>query len=334
MKANIVVVGSSNTDMIIKLKRIPRPGETVLGGKFLTAAGGKGGNQAVAAARAGGQVSLVARVGRDTLGEEAIAGFVRQGVDVSHVACDRQAASGAALIFVGRNGENSIAVASGANARLSPADVKRAGALIARSKVLLMQLETPLETVGAAARLAASNRALVILNPAPAQAVPGRLLRLVSILTPNESEAEILTGVHINGIRAAQKAAETLLRRGAHTVILTLGAKGALITSARGTHLIPGFAVNAIDTTGAGDVFNGALAVALTEGQTFGQAVRFANAAAAISVTRMGAQPSAPTRREIMRFLKSKNEAISVKSVNGLPGRQFHRKRRVRGRAR
>jgi ribokinase len=144
MKANIVVVGSSNTDMIIKLKRIPRPGETVLGGKFLTAAGGKGGNQAVAAARAGGQVSLVARVGRDTLGEEAIAGFVRQGVDVSHVACDRQAASGAALIFVGRNGENSIAVASGANARLSPADVKRAGALIARSKVLLMQLETPL----------------------------------------------------------------------------------------------------------------------------------------------------------------------------------------------
>src|SRR5258708_39091188 len=231
MKSNIVVLGSSNTDMIIKLKRIPRPGETVLGGEFLTAAGGKGANQAVAAARAGGQVSLIARVGRDTLGDQAITGFVQDGIDVSHVARDRRSASGAALIFVASNGENSIAVASGANARLSPGDVKRARAVIARARVLLMQLETPLDAVGAAARLAASKGALVILNPAPARAIPRDLLRLVSILTPNESEAEMLTGGRINGARAAEKAAETLLRCGVQTVILTLGAKGALIAS-------------------------------------------------------------------------------------------------------
>jgi len=305
MKSNIVVVGSSNTDMIIKLKRIPRAGETVLGGQFLTAAGGKGANQAVAAARAGGRVSLIARVGRDTLGDQAIAGFVGDGIDVSHVVRDRRSASGAALIFVAQNGENSIAVASGANARLSPADVKRARALIAQAKVLLTQLETPLDTVCAAARLAASKGALVILNPAPARVIPGELLRYVSILTPNESEAEMLTGGRLNGVRAVQKAAETLRRRGVQTVILTLGTQGALIVNDQGTRRIPGFNVKAIDSTAAGDIFNGALAVALTEGQELDQAVCFANAAAAISVTRMGAQPSAPARGAIERFLRS-----------------------------
>jgi ribokinase len=321
MKPNIVVVGSSNTDMIIKLKRIPRAGETVLGGEFLTAAGGKGANQAVAAARAGGQVSLIARVGRDALGDEAIAGFIGDGIDVSHVTRDPRLASGAALIFVAQNGENSIAVASGANARLSPADVKRAGALIARAKVVLMQLETPLDTVVAAARLAASKGALVILNPAPARAIPGELLQLFSILTPNESEAEMLTGDRINGVRAAKRAAEALLRRGVQTVILTLGAKGALIASKQGTHLVPGFQVKTVDTTAAGDVFNGALAVALTEGRSLDRAVRFANAAAAISVTRMGAQRSAPRRRGIMRFLKShEGQSIQPSGTGGLTG--------------
>jgi len=304
-KSNIVVVGSSNTDMIIKLKRIPRAGETVLGGEFMTAAGGKGANQAVAASRAGGQVSLIARVGRDTLGDQAIAGFVSDGVDVSHVARDRRLASGAALIFVARNGENSIAVASGANGRLSPADVKRARVLIAQTKVLLMQLETPLDTVRAAARLATSHGALVILNPAPARTLPNSLLCHVSILTPNESEAELLTGIRLNGIAAAEKAAGKLRRRGVQTVVLTLGARGALIADEQGTQLIPGFKVKAVDTTAAGDIFNGALAVALTEGQSLKQAVRVANAAAAISVTRWGAQPSAPTRRAIERFLKT-----------------------------
>jgi ribokinase len=305
MKSNIVVLGSSNTDMIIKLKRIPRPGETVLGGEFLTAAGGKGANQAIAAARAGGQVSLIARVGRDTLGDQAIAGFVVAGIDVSHVARDRRSASGAALIFVGRNGENCIAVASGANARLSPGDVKRASALITRAKVLLVQLETPLDTVGAAARLAASHGTLVILNPAPARTLSDSLLRQVSILTPNESEAELLTGIRLNGIAAAEKAAVRLHRRGVQTVVLTLGARGALIANGHGTRLVHGFKVKAVDTTAAGDIFNGAFAVALTEGRSLEDAVRIANAAAAISVTRWGAQPSAPTQRTIEKFLET-----------------------------
>jgi ribokinase len=305
MKSRIVVVGSSNTDMIIKLKRIPRPGETVLGGEFLTAAGGKGANQAVAAARAGGKVSLIARVGRDTLGDEAIAGFIRDGIDVSHITHDPRTASGAALIFVTQDGENSIAVASGANIKLSPADVRKARRVIAHAKVLLMQLETPLDTVGVAAELAAATGALVILNPAPARPLPDRLLRQISILTPNESEAELLTGIRIKSIATAEKAAVRLRRRGVQAVVLTLGARGGLIADSQGTRLVPGFKVKAVDTTAAGDVFNGTLAVALTEGRSIEEAVRFANAAAAISVTRMGAQPSAPRRREIMPFLRA-----------------------------
>ncbi len=303
-KSNIVVVGSSNTDMIIKLERAPRAGETVLGGEFLTAAGGKGANQAVAAARAGGRVSLVARVGRDLFGDQAITGFVEDGIDVAYVTRDRHQASGVALIFVARNGENSIAVAGGANGQLSPADVRKAAGTIGRAKIVLMQLEVPLSTVSAAARLAFSRGARVILNPAPAQRLPDDLLRHVSILTPNESEAELLTGVKLNGAAGAEKAAIKLRRRGVQTVILTLGAQGALVVDESGTKLIPGFKVKALDTTAAGDTFNGALAVALTEGQPIERAVRFANAAAAISVTRWGAQPSAPARHEVERFLK------------------------------
>ncbi|HEY5755884.1 MAG TPA: ribokinase [Steroidobacter sp.] len=307
-KPLIVVVGSSNTDMIIKVKRIPRAGETVLGGEFMSAAGGKGANQAVAASRAGGQVSLIARVGSDVLGDRAIAGFVKDGIDVSGVTRDRRLASGTAFIFVAGNGENSIAVASGANARLSPADVTKARA-VARAKVLLMQLETPLDTVSKAARLAVAHGALVILNPAPARSLPNDLLRYVSILTPNQSEAELLTGIRLNSIANAEKAAEKLRRRGVRTVVLTLGARGALIADERGTRLVSGFKVKAVDTTAAGDTFNGALAVALAEGQPIDQAVLVANAAAAISVTRWGAQPSAPTRREIRRLLKTKQGA-------------------------
>jgi ribokinase len=308
-KPSIVVVGSSNTDMIIKLKCIPRAGETVLGGEFMTAAGGKGANQAVAASRAGGQVSLIARVGQDTLGDRAIAGFVRDGIDVSHVTRDRRVSSGAALIFVAQNGQNSIAVASGANNQLSPTDVRKARALIAHAKVLLTQLETPLETIATAAHLAASNGALVILNPAPARKLPRSLLRHISILTPNESEAELLTGIKLSGIAAAEKAAGKLRRYGVRVVVLTLGARGALIADQQGTRVIRGFKVKAVDTTAAGDVFNGALAVALTEGRSLDEAVRIANAAAAISVTRWGAQPSAPTCREIKRFLGARRHS-------------------------
>ncbi len=299
-----VVVGSSNTDMILRVARVPRPGETLLGGEFSTAPGGKGANQAVAAARAGGRVSFVARLGRDSLGDAALAGFRKEGMGLSHVVRDRGQPSGVALIFVGADGENSIGVAGGANQRLSPADVAGARGLISRARVLLVQLETPLRTVEAAARIARAAGVDVILNPAPARPLPGALLRNVSILTPNETEASVLTGVRVTGAASAARAARILMRRGVGTVIVTLGAGGALVATRGGSQVVPGFKVKAVDTTAAGDVFNGALAVRLAENCPLGAAVRFAHAAAAISVTRRGAQPSIPARAEIDALLR------------------------------
>lgn len=301
----VIVVGSSNTDMIVRVKKLPRAGETVLGGKFLTAAGGKGANQAVAAARAGARVSFVARVGRDALGDQAIGSYKSDRIDVAHVTRDRRLPSGTALIFVAEDGANCIAVAGGANNALSPAHVKDALARIGNAKVMLVQLETPLATVKAAMRLATENGIPVILNPAPARALPDLLLRQASIVTPNESEAELLTGIRPSGLARARKAALKLLGRGARAVILTLGAKGALIATQQGAEIVPAFKVKPVDTTAAGDTFNGALAVGLAEGLPLSECVRMANAAAALSVMRLGAQPSAPTRRAIDRFLKS-----------------------------
>jgi ribokinase len=306
-KNNILVVGSSNTDMIIKLDRIPKPGETILGGEFVTAAGGKGANQAVGAARAGGAVTFIARVGRDMFGDQAVAGFVKDGINVDHVFRDKAAPSGVALIFVARDGENSIAVASGANGHLSPADVKKARKAIARARVLVMQLETPLDTVQAAAEMAVKAGARVILNPAPARPLPDKLLRCISILTPNETEAELLTGIKVETDAAAARAADQLMGRGVQTVILTLGARGAFVATAQGKQLVPGFKVKPVDTTAAGDIFNGALAVALAEGRPLAEAVRFANAAGALSVTKLGAQPSAPRRAEIEKLLNRRS---------------------------
>lgn len=298
MVREIVVVGSSNTDMILKVSRIPRPGETILGGEFLTAAGGKGANQAVAAACAGGTVALVARVGHDMFGERAIAGLIEKGIRVDHVTYD-DAPSGVALIFVAEDGENSIGVGSGANARLSPSDVMRAKDKFASAGVVVLQLETPLETVHAAAELGRQNESVVILNPAPARALSDQLLRNVSIITPNETEAELLTGIAVTDDASCRRAADALLARGVGTVIITLGARGAFLATADLQQLIPGFRVTPVDTTAAGDTFNGALAVAIAEGTSPIDAIRFANAAAAISVTRFGAQPSAPSRKEI-----------------------------------
>ncbi len=299
MGKNIVVVGSSNTDMIIQVPRIPKPGETVLGGKFSIAAGGKGANQAVAAARAGGRVTFVARVGSDVFGERAIDAFAEDGIDIQYVIREPSAPSGVALIYVDTDGENSIAVASGANAYLSPADVRAAEKAIATADILLVQLETPISTVQAAAEMAASRGVKVILNPAPAQHLPDELLKNLAFLTPNESEAELLTGVRVTSIEEAQIAADILLRRGVSNVIITLGAAGALVANNNVVRHVPGFKVDPVDTTAAGDVFNGALAVAIAEDLPVEQAVRFANAAAALSVTRPGAQPSAPHRQEI-----------------------------------
>jgi ribokinase len=305
MKPKIVVVGSSNTDMIVNVPRIPHPGETVLGGEFTTAAGGKGANQAVAAARAGGDVTLIACVGGDMFGQRAVEGFARDGIHVEYVARSGCRPSGVALIFVSAEGQNSIAVASGANALLSPADVRRAAGAFEGASALLMQLETPLSTVAEAARVARRQGVAVILNPAPAQELPGELLRRVSILTPNESEASALSGITVRDEASAAKAAAKLRQRGAGAVIVTLGARGAFVADAQTGQLVGGFRVKPVDTTAAGDVFNGALAVALGEGRSLLEAARFANAAAAISVTRRGAQPSAPTRREIERLLKT-----------------------------
>jgi ribokinase len=298
---SILVVGSSNTDMIIKVERIPKPGETILGGEFASAAGGKGANQAVSAARAGGAVTFIARVGQDMFGDQAVAGFVADGINVDHVVRDRTSPSGVALIFVAQNGENSIAVASGSNARLAPADLKKSA--FGQASVVVLQLETPLKTVEAATKLATAAGARVILNPAPARALPDSLLRHVYLLTPNESEAELLTGIEVRDEAAAAKAAEALLARGVENVILTRGGRGALVAGRDGRGSVKAHKVKAVDTTAAGDVFNGTLAVALAEGKSLMDAARFASAAAAISVTRLGAQTSAPTRKEIERLL-------------------------------
>ena len=302
-KNSILVVGSSNTDMIIKVGHIPRPGETILGGEFASAAGGKGANQAVGAARAGGAVTFIARVGQDMFGDKAVAGFIADGINVDYVVRDPTCPSGVALIFVGQNGENTIAVASGANAKLTPADLKKATSAFSQSSVVVLQLETPLKTVEAAAKLAATAGARVILNPAPARSLPDDLLRRVYLLTPNESEAEMLTGMTVNSEAAAAKAADALLARGVQHVIITLGARGAFVAGRQDRGLVKGYKVKPVDTTGAGDVFNGTLAVALAEGKSLLDAARFASAAAAISVTRLGAQTSAPTRGEIDQLL-------------------------------
>lgn len=295
----IVVLGSTNTDMVIKAERIPSPGETILGGRFLMNPGGKGANQAVAAARLGGAVTFVANVGADLFGREAKALFAKEGICTDFVLTDPREPSGVALIMVDVKGENCISVASGANAALSPEDIEAARGAIEKAGVLLMQLETPVETVLCAARWAAAQGVPVVLNPAPARLLPAELLACLSLITPNEGEAELLTGVKVTDEATAQAAAAALCAKGVGRVVITMGSKGAYVyEDGRGT-LVPAFPVKAVDTTAAGDVFNGALAVALTEGQTLAEAVRFAAKAASISVTRMGAQASAPYRTEV-----------------------------------
>ncbi len=303
---NITVIGSSNTDMIIKVPRIPKPGETVLGGKFSTAPGGKGANQAVAAARSGGNVTFVARVGDDIFGEQALKGFKEDGINTDFIIKDKDAPSGIAEIFVAEDGENSIAVALGANLNLSVYDVIAAKEAILSSDILLMQLEIPLKTVQYAAKLAFDHGIRVILNPAPGQPLPIEILKTISILTPNEAEAAMLTGIKIEDEGAGEDAGRILISKGVNKVIITIGKKGALILDSSGSELVGGFKVHAVDTTAAGDIFNGALAVALAEKKNIWEAVKFGNAAAALSVTKLGAQPSAPKRKDILEFLKNK----------------------------
>ena len=311
----ILVIGSSNTDMIIKTGRIPRPGETVSGGVYSTAAGGKGANQAVAASRAGARVTLVARVGRDDLGAAAIQGFTSEGIDVRYVIQDAESASGVAFIVVDDAGENCITVAPGANSRLSESDVHNAAAAFAECDVVLIQLETPIAAVNEVVRLARQQGVPVILNPAPAprQALPGSLLQQIEILTPNEWEAQTLTGITVRDEPSAAAAASCLHKMGTPLVIITMGSNGAFISGKEFQGLSNAFAVAAVDTTAAGDVFNAALAVALSEKRPLREAVRFAHGAAAISVSRLGAQPSAPFRSEIEEFLQIAGQADGAK---------------------
>ncbi len=299
MKPSILVIGSSNTDMVIKTKRLPAPGETILGGEFLMTPGGKGANQAVAAARLGGAVTFICKTGNDIFGNESIDLFNKEGIDTSSIFKDPDQPSGVALINVDDNGENCISVASGANAHLTVENILLAAHCIEKANIVLMQLEIPIETVEYVASVAASLGKKVMLNPAPVCILSDDLLQFVSIITPNETEAFMLTGIKVTDEITARDAAINLHEKGIATVIITLGAKGALLLHENIVSLVKVPEVKALDTTAAGDVFNGALAVALSENKPMVDAVEFACKAAAISVTRMGAQASAPYKHEL-----------------------------------
>lgn len=297
--SSIVVIGSTNTDMVIMSEHLPVPGETILGGSFFMNPGGKGANQAVAAQRLGGDVTFIAKTGNDIFGERSAQLFKEEGINTDFLLTDPINPSGVALITIDKKAENIIVVASGANASLFPSDLEPAIDVIKNAAIVLMQLEIPLETVLYAAEIAATNGVKVILNPAPACPLPDVLFQHISIITPNETEAEMLSGIRITDMASAKTAATAIRSKGVETVIITMGAKGAFISNADIDLMMPSPVVNALDTTAAGDVFNGALAVALAKEWALTDAVNFGCRAAAISVTRLGAQAAAPYRHEI-----------------------------------
>ena len=295
----IVVIGSSNTDMVIKSEKLPAPGETVLGGTFLMNPGGKGANQAVAAARLGGRVTFICKTGDDLFARRAEEGYRQEGIDTAFMLCNAEVPSGVALITVDAKGENCIAVAPGANNTLLPADIEQARSEIESADLVIMQLEIPLETVICAARIAHESGVKVLLNPAPASALPEELLRMVDVLIPNRGEASALTNIEVTDWETAERAARVLHGYGVGSVLITLGAYGALcFDGSECTHIAP-IKEKTVDTTAAGDTFCGALCVAQAEERDLEQAARFASLVASISVTRLGAQNSVPYRREI-----------------------------------
>ena len=295
----IFVLGSTNTDMVIADRKLPAPGETISGGKFMMNPGGKGANQAVAVARLAakrGECVFVAKVGDDLFGRDAAARFRAEGID-ARLVVDRKNPSGTALILVDAKGQNVISVALGANGALTPADVKPRLKDLKGAAALLMQLETPIPTVLAAAKAAKAAGVMVVLNPAPAAKLPKELYPLLDWITPNETEAEILTGVKVKDAKSAQLAVDALKRKGVKNVAITMGAKGVYCGNCR--RLYPAKKVKAVDCVAAGDTFNGAFVVALAEGKSCRDAIAFAQKASAISVTRPGAQSSVPRRREV-----------------------------------
>ena len=292
--ANVLVIGSSNTDMVVKTNRFPLPGETVFGTDFFMSPGGKGANQAVAAARMKGDVTFICKIGNDDFGQRALQGFRAENIDVKYVTIEQNYASGTAMILVNANGENEIVVASGANALLSIDDIALAEEAIQLSDMVLMQLETPIDTIVFVAKKCINLGKKAILNPAPAQKLPEEIFDSLYLITPNETEAMILTGVHVIDESTADEAATILLNRGVQNVIVTLGSAGAYFKNKDQSFLTPSPRVKAIDTTAAGDVFNGVLAVELAKGTNWIDTIKIACKAASISLTRVGAQTSAP----------------------------------------
>ena len=296
--SKILVIGSSNTDMTVKSNLIPRPGETVIGGDFKMGAGGKGANQAVAAKRLGGDVTFICKVGKDIFGDNAIENYRKEGLDVSYVLRSDKP-SGVALILVDGNAENCISVATGANGDLTPADIEANAELIRDCAILVLQNEIPVESVMLAAKIAHEAGAYVILNPAPACALPEEIFQYIDLMTPNQTESEFYTGIPVNDEESAQKAADALRAKGVGDIIMTMGSKGSMGFTSEGTFFTPSRKVVAVDTTAAGDTFCGGLAVALSEGKNLKEAAEFATAASAFTVQKMGAQESIPYRNNL-----------------------------------
>lgn len=309
-RSRIIVVGSSNTDMVIRTDRFPKPGETILGGDFFMNQGGKGANQAVAAARLGGDVLFISSVGNDIFGKTALQSLQKEGIDVGYTRIDNNTPSGVAVITVDRHGENNIVVAPGANGTLMPQEVQHIEDLVEEGDYILMQLEIPMQTVEYIISKAEGKGAKVILNPAPAQTLSQEVLHKIYLLTPNEEEASLLTGKDVSDVTSARDAARALIDKGVQNVIITMGAKGAIALFGGEYIYRAAQKVVPLDTTAAGDVFNGALVVALNEGQFIGEAMEFASQAAAISVTRLGAQSSSPYREELERNYQTTQNQI------------------------
>lgn len=301
----VTVVGSFNTDLSVRTPHMPVRGETILGGPFTTGPGGKGANQAVAAARLGAEVSMLVKLGQDVFGDLAAQNLAREGIRPEFVLRSAESHTGVAFIIVDQNGENTIVVAGGTNNFLTPADVERARPAVCEALVLLVQLEIPLETVEAAVRMAHKAGVKVVLNPAPGQPLSPQLLALVDVLTPNETEAQIISGLPVGSLQEVETAARSLLQLGVGAVVITLGSKGALVVTMQMCTHVPGIPVQVVDTTGAGDAFSGALAVALAEGKDLVQAAAFANAAAALQVTRPGTAPAMPRRAEVLELYEN-----------------------------
>ena len=303
--SKVLVVGSANMDLVVRCERFPAPGETVFGSAFAMLPGGKGANQAVCCAKLGRYVDFLGRMGRDVFGERLKASMERDGVRLGHLLIDPSEPTGTALITVDGSGQNEITVVSGCNMKLRPEDLMEHRSAFADAAIVLLQLEIPLDTVTQAVELAKTNGAVVVLNPAPACPLSEDLLQRIDYITPNESEAELLTGIHIDDIASAEDAAQVLLQKGVQNVIITMGSAGCLLVNHRHMRAFPARRVQPVDTTAAGDAFNGALAYALAGSTGLGEAIAFANTVAAYAVSKLGAQTAMPTRRELEMFIRT-----------------------------